>query len=105
MSFDAPVGCASDLATLPRRPAAINLKPARMGGVLELLAAAAACAADDVPVYLGGMYEIGVGRAQLWALAALLSPEGPNDVAPLAPGAGGRPARLTVDAGAIGFGG
>jgi len=100
---DAAVLRAADVATLPVRPAAVNLKPARMGGVFEALAAADACRAAGIAVYLGGMWEVGVGRAQLHALAATLAPDGPNDVAPLGAGAP-RPARLVLDDGAVGFG-
>jgi L-alanine-DL-glutamate epimerase-like enolase superfamily enzyme len=101
-SFDAPLRSAAALDRLPVRPAAVNLKPARMGGVLEVLRLAARCAAAGIAMYLGGMFEAGVGRRQLHVLAALLCPEGPNDVAPLS---GPRPARLAVDAAAPGFGG
>ena len=104
LSADAPLRSARDLARLTPTPAAVNLKPARMGGVLEALACAAACAEVGIPVYLGGMFEVGVGRAQLWALAALLAPDGPNDVAPLAVPTH-RPPRIVVDPGVPGFGG
>jgi hypothetical protein len=33
------------------------------------------------------MFEVSVGRPQLWALAALLAAEAPNDIAPIAAGA------------------
>jgi L-alanine-DL-glutamate epimerase-like enolase superfamily enzyme len=100
-SFDAPLRAAADLDRLPLRPVAVNVKPARMGGVLEALRLADRCAAAGIALYLGGMFEVGVGRRQLHALAALLCPEGPNDVAPLV---GPRPRRLVVDAEAPGFG-
>src|SRR5207249_2844108 len=83
LSFDAAVTSARALDALPARPAAVNLKPARMGGVLEALACATRCAAEGIAVYMGGMFEVGVGRTQLRALAALLCPDGPNDIAPL----------------------
>jgi hypothetical protein len=50
---------------------------------------------------MGGMFEVGVGRGQLRALAAVLSPEGPNDVAPLL--SDERPRRLAIDAALAGF--
>ena len=65
-----------------------------MGGVLEALACAARCADDGIAVYFGGMFEVGPARAQLAALAALLCPDAPNDVAPLVDAV--RPARLVV---------
>jgi hypothetical protein len=57
-------------------------------------------------VYFGGMFEVGCGRRQLWDLAALLAPDGPNDVAPIAAGEAPapRPARLVVDPTRPGFG-
>ena len=102
LSFDAPVTSAHALDALPVRPAAVNLKPARMGGVLEALACAERCTREGIAVYVGGMFEVGAGRRQLRALAALLCPDAPNDVAPLVPPE--RPPRLAVDVPAPGFG-
>jgi hypothetical protein len=106
ISFDAPVGSAEALAGLPVPPAAVNVKPARMGGVFEAFACIARCTAAGIAVYLGGMFETGVGRTQLRTLAALFAPDGPNDIAPLALGAAtpSRPRRLAVDGRSPGFG-
>jgi len=106
LAADAPLGRAGDVDRLPVRPAAANLKPARMGGILEMLAAAAACRARGISYYVGGMFEIGVGRRQLQALAALLCPDGPNDVASIARTGEtpSRPARIEVVGTAPGFG-
>ena len=101
LSFDAPVTSARALDALPVRPAAVNLKPARMGGVLEALACAERCTRKGIAVYIGGMFEVGAGRRQLRALAALLCPDAPNDVAPLVTPE--RPPRLAVDVSAPGF--
>jgi hypothetical protein len=94
ISFDAPVTSVEALRTLPIRPVAVNVKPGRMGGVLEAVACAARCAEAGIAIYLGGMHEVGPGRGQLAAMAALLCPEAPNDIAPLV--GGERPARLVV---------
>lgn len=106
LSADATVASPADVAALSPRPVAVNLKPARMGGVLAVLEAAAACRALGIDVYVGGMFELGVGRAQLRTLAALLSPDGPNDIAPIPtterPAA--RPERLPAPADVPGFG-
>jgi L-alanine-DL-glutamate epimerase-like enolase superfamily enzyme len=101
LATDAAVTTAADLEASPTS-AAVNLKPARMGGVLEALDAAARCERLGRAVYFGGMWEVGPGRQQLRVLASLLAPDGPNDIAPLA-AAGPRPPRLRVDAAAVGF--
>ena len=64
-------------------PRAANIKPARMGGVLAALDAVAYCAGRSIEVYFGGMFELGPARRQLRDLAALLSVDGPNDIAPI----------------------
>ena len=106
LAADTPLTGATAVHRLPVRPAAANIKPARMGGVLEAIAGAAACQKLGIAVYLGGMFEVDVGRRQLQALAALLCPDGPNDVAPI--GRAGetpdRPARIRVDPDTAGFG-
>lgn len=80
-SLDLPFAHAH--ALVPPWPVAANVKPARMGGVLEALDGVAFCAARGIEVYLGGMFELGPGRRQLLALASLLAPDGPNDIAPI----------------------
>lgn len=103
VTLDATILNAGDVARLAWRPAAVNVKPARLGGVFAALATIAACTAAGIPVYLGGMFEVGVGRRQLHALAALFAPDAPNDVAPLGEPAPW-PARIPVDGDAPGFG-
>ena len=49
------------------------LKPARLGGVRATRAAHAACTAAGVPVFVGGFFEAGLGRAANLALAARLN--------------------------------
>jgi hypothetical protein len=65
-------------------PFACNLKPARMGSLLDAVRTAARCERRGIAVYVGGMFEIGVGRRQLRELAAVLCPDAPNDLAPIA---------------------
>lgn len=107
LSFDAPLTSADAVDALPVHPAAVNVKPARLGGVLEALRLIGKCERRGVPVYFGGMFEVSVGRRQLWALAALLAAEAPNDIAPISTGAPPitYPERLLVDDAAAGFAG
>lgn len=51
--------------------AIVNIKPGRVGGYLEARRVHDVCAANDVPVWCGGMLETGIGRAANVALAAL----------------------------------
>jgi hypothetical protein len=64
-------------------PVACNLKPARMGSLLDVLRTATRCSRRDIGIYVGGMFEIGVGRRQLRDLASVLCPDAPNDLAPV----------------------
>ena len=57
----------------------INVKPGRVGGVLEAKRVHDAASEHDVPVWIGGMLETGVGRAPNLALAALTGVRFPGD--------------------------
>jgi len=62
----------------------VNIKPSRIGGLEELFKVYARCRADDLPMYGGGMGELGVARGQIQLLASLFHPDTVNDVAPSA---------------------
>jgi o-succinylbenzoate synthase len=49
----------------------VNIKPGRVGGLLEARRVHDVCAANGIPVWCGGMLETGIGRAANIALAAL----------------------------------
>jgi len=51
--------------------AVVNLKAARVGGLLEAVRVHDLCVARGVPVWCGGMLETGIGRAANLALASL----------------------------------
>jgi len=89
LGFEHPRGFISRDASLPNAAAvsaahaqgeAVNLKAPRMGGPLEVLRGLERARAGVA--YLGGMFEVGVGRVQARQLAALYCPTGPNDLAP-----------------------
>lgn len=58
----------------------LNLKPGRVGGFTESLALYRICKAHDVPLWIGGMLETGVGRAANVALASLPGVTLPCDI-------------------------
>src|SRR5205085_11206461 len=103
LAVDASLTSAHALDTLEPPPAAVNVKPARIGGVLEAIDCISRAAERKLAIYIGGMFEVGVGRRQLLTLAALACPDGPNDIAPLLETAPG-PVRLVADSAAWGFG-
>lgn len=58
----------------------INLKPARVGGYTESLKIYQFCAENDVPLWIGGLLETGVGRATNLAFASLPAVTLPCDI-------------------------
>jgi hypothetical protein len=83
ISFDAPVHSVDDLAALPPIRH-LNVKPSRFGTLERLCACLDHCRREGIAMYAGGQFELGVGRAQIQALASLFYPDGPNDCAPAA---------------------
>ncbi|MGB1286705.1 MAG: o-succinylbenzoate synthase, partial [Aggregatilineales bacterium] len=58
----------------------LNLKPARVGGFTECLEIYRICVEHDLPLWIGGMMETGVGRAANVALASLPGINLPCDI-------------------------
>jgi O-succinylbenzoate synthase len=57
----------------------VNIKPGRVGGYLEARRIHDVCAANHVPVWMGGMLETGIGRAGNVAMAAMQNFSLPGD--------------------------
>ena len=62
----------------------INIKPGRVGGFSSSIAIHDFCEASAVPVWCGGMFESGIGRAYNVALASLSNFRKPGDTSPSA---------------------
>ena len=58
----------------------LNLKPARVGGFTECLEIYRICVEHDLPLWIGGMLETGVGRAANVAFASLPAVNLPSDI-------------------------
>jgi O-succinylbenzoate synthase len=58
----------------------LNLKPARVGGFSECLKISEICVEREVPLWIGGMLETGIGRAANVAFAALPAVTLPCDI-------------------------
>jgi O-succinylbenzoate synthase len=59
----------------------VNIKAGRVGGLASAKRVHDVCAAANVPVWCGGMLEMGIGRAHNVALASLPNFRLPGDVA------------------------
>ncbi len=59
----------------------VNIKPGRVGGLAEAVRVHDACRAKGVPVWCGGMLEMGIGRAHNVHLASLPGFSLPGDIA------------------------
>ncbi len=82
VTWDEPIHSVADIEALDHKPAVINIKPSRMGGLRSTFDAYDFCAREGIAAYGGGQWELGVGREQIQYLAALFHPDGPNDTAP-----------------------
>lgn len=58
----------------------VNIKPGRVGGLLEAQKIHDFCFSRNIPVWCGGMFETGIGRAANIALAALPGFTLPGDI-------------------------
>lgn len=85
VSLDGYVFAAVDLDDPEIPPAAVNVKAPRVGGWFEALRCLETCRRRGWHAYMGGMFEVDVGRAQARVLASLFTADAWNDLAPLAP--------------------
>lgn len=100
VALDGYVLAAVDLEEPAIAPAAVNVKAPRVGGWLEALRCLEACRRRGWQAYVGGMFEVGVGRAQARVLASLFTSPAWNDLAPVLHAAGApRPASPLVVSG------
>ena len=83
VALDGYVLAAVDLDEPEIPPAAVNVKAPRVGGWLEALRCLETCRRRGWQAYVGGMFEVEVGRAQARVLASLFTPRAWNDLAPL----------------------
>jgi L-alanine-DL-glutamate epimerase-like enolase superfamily enzyme len=108
ITWDANIHSVDDIMGLPFAPRMVNVKPSRLGGLRPLFKAYEHCEANDIMMYGGGQFELGVGRGHIQYLASIFHPDGPNDVAPggyndVAPPEGLPSSPLPVLASATGF--
>ncbi|WP_424005218.1 hypothetical protein ACOZ4I_17790 (plasmid) [Haloarcula salina] len=82
VAWDKPIDSVESVASLPFEPSQVNVKPSRFGSLRSLFETIEYCRDNDIDLYGGGQFELGVGREHVHALASLFYPDAPNDVAP-----------------------
>jgi hypothetical protein len=82
ITWDAPIHSVDDILALEWEPRTVNVKPSRVGSLVELCRAYDFCTERGIGAYGGGQTELDVGRDHIQYLAALFHPDTPNDVAP-----------------------
>ena len=60
----------------------LNLKPGRVGGPIESVRILDYCREHELPVWVGGMFETGIGRAASLRVAARLAAAAAHDLSP-----------------------
>ena len=85
VALDGYILAAVDLDDPEIPPAAVNVKAPRVGGWLEALRCLEGCRRRGLHAYMGGMFEVDVGRSQARVLASLYTADAWNDLAPLLP--------------------
>ncbi len=84
VTWDAPIHSVADMQAMPVAARTLNMKPSRFATLQRLFAAYAYCQENDIGMYGGGQFELGVGRGQIQYLASLFHPSTCNDVSPVA---------------------
>ncbi|MGA8724829.1 MAG: o-succinylbenzoate synthase [Acidimicrobiales bacterium] len=79
-SLDSPDDVAEALAA--RACSVVEVKPGRLGGIGAALEVVESCAADNVPLWMGGMFESGFARGVNTTVAALPGFSWPGDLSP-----------------------
>jgi hypothetical protein len=83
VALDGYVLAAVDLDDPEIPPAAVNVKAPRVGGWIEALRCLEECGRRGWHAYIGGMFEVDVGRSQARVLASLYTADSWNDLAPI----------------------
>lgn len=80
--LDESVKSASDLSLALEVGACriLNLKPSRVGGFSECIEIYKVCVENDLPLWIGGMLETGIGRAANVSFASLPAVNMPSDI-------------------------
>ncbi len=82
VTWDKPITSVQTVKELPFKPDYLNIKPSRFGKIKNLLDFIQYCQENNIEMYGGGQFELGIGREHIHAIALIFYPDTPNDVAP-----------------------
>lgn len=82
VTWDKPVKSLHSLKNLPFEIDYLNIKPSRFGSFESLFEVIEHCINNEITMYAGGQFELGVGRNQAQAIASVFYPDSPNDISP-----------------------
>ncbi len=82
--YDEEVECLGDLMKLDRLKIIdeLNIKPGRVGGIYNSIKIADYCFEKQIPCWVGGMFETGIGRSLNLSFASRLSGKAIHDLSP-----------------------
>ncbi len=80
--FDEEIETLGQLIEQKENQSELNIKPGRVGGLYNTIAIIEYCFANNIPAWIGGMFETGIGRAQNLQIASFLTKAVAHDQSP-----------------------
>ena len=80
--FDEEVETLGQLIEGKNNQSELNIKPGRVGGLYNTIEMMEYCFANNIPAWIGGMFETGIGRAQNLQIASFLTDANAHDQSP-----------------------
>lgn len=80
--FDEEIETLGQLIEQKHNQSELNIKPGRVGGLFNTIEMMEYCFANDIPAWIGGMFETGIGRAQNLQIASFLTNAKAHDQSP-----------------------
>ena len=80
--FDEEIESLGQLIDQKENQSELNIKPGRVGGLYATIEMMEYCFQHDIPAWIGGMFETGIGRAQNLQIASFLTDAKAHDQSP-----------------------
>lgn len=80
--FDEEIETLGQLIEQKKNQSELNIKPGRVGGLYHTIEMIEYCFSHNIPAWIGGMFETGIGRAQNLQIASFLTEAKAHDQSP-----------------------